>query len=101
MFSTLEAWAERRDNTLEPAFRRRTVTSIHAPDETYDRVQVPLITLLVYEAGNLVGVAPCSDGERVHTVDDCLTALETGGDAEAFRSIDDGQTSPIIRSTDG
>jgi hypothetical protein len=97
MVSTLEAWAERRDYSLEPAFRRETVTSIHAPDSTYDRIRVPLITLLVYEREDLVGVAPCSDGERVHTIDDCLNALEPGGDAELFRSIDDSQASPTVR----
>jgi hypothetical protein len=101
MVSTLETWAERRDCTLEPAFRRESVTPIHAPESTYDRIRVPLITLLVYEQEELVGVAPCSDGDHVHTVDDCLTALETGGNADVFHAVDNGQASPTVRSPDG
>lgn len=80
LVTELERWADRRGYSLDPAFRRRRSAPLHAPDETYERVRVPLITVLVYEDGDLVTVAPCADGGGVVTVDDCLSALESASD---------------------
>lgn len=78
LLDDLRSWADRHDYSLEPAFRSRTVTQSMIDEQpTVERLSVPLVTLLVYEEGDLVWVAPCTDGDDVHTVEDCLRRFES------------------------
>lgn len=70
------AWAEQHDCTLRPGFEQRETTSM-VSRRSATKLQVPIAGLAVYEGETLQCVAPCSDGDRTYTVDDCVTALET------------------------
>lgn len=73
----LQAWAERNDHSLEPAFetvKRSTLVS----DASERAVRLPLQCLATYEEGRLVGVVPCSTEAGTNTVADCLERLERG-----------------------
>jgi len=75
--ATFETWAADNGYTLEPAFHTHTITStLLSQDVRYEHVSVPLVTLALYDDGELTGVAPCSDGGRTYTVRDGLAALE-------------------------
>lgn len=69
-----EQWADRTDHTLQPAFERREVSSAFCEGSVHYH-EVPILSIAVYEGDELEHVAPCSDGERTHTVEDCLDAL--------------------------
>ena len=71
------AWAEREGYTLQPAFSRRDASSLVGPESSTE-LRVPTACLAVYVDGALTFVAPCSDGERTHSVAACLDALEAG-----------------------
>lgn len=77
LVSAFEEWAARHGYALEPAFYTQTVTSsMLEEDVRYEYTAVPLLTLALYEDGELRGVAPCTDGDRTYTVEDGLAALE-------------------------
>lgn len=73
------SWAEQHGCTLRPGFERRETTSM-VSRRSATELQVPIASLAVYEGETLQCVAPCSDGDRTYTVDDCVTALEEGRD---------------------
>lgn len=72
-----ERWAERTGLDLGPAFDRRRVASPVLREE-YEAVVFPVRCLAVYGPDRLWTVAPCTDGQRCYSVEDCLTALEAG-----------------------
>lgn len=76
-YEEFEAWAERTGNDLEPAFSVHTLGSM-VTDERAQAIRFPVMCLAVYDADDLVAVAPRSTDEGVHTVDDCLDALRSG-----------------------
>ena len=75
-----EQWADRTRHSLQPAFARREVSSMFC-EGSIRRQEVPILSIAVYEGEVLECVAPCSDGERTHTVQDCLDALAGNDDA--------------------
>ncbi|WP_436346583.1 HTH domain-containing protein [Natronorubrum sp. FCH18a] len=93
LVSEFEQWADRRNGSLEPAFRRREIPASAfgiGGDEPYERTRVPIVTLAVYDAnaeadaesGALRGVLPYTERaregrERTYTVDEWLSELET------------------------
>jgi hypothetical protein len=95
--ATFQTWAADNGYTLEPAFHTQTITStLLSQDVRYEHVSVPLVTLALYEDGELTGVAPCSDGGRTHTVNDGLAALE----AAAFNAFPEPPTVQDAASTE-
>lgn len=88
-FDEFERWATEHDWELEPGFDRHRRSSIHT-DEPVEAVTLPIMCLAVYDDRSLRAVAPCSDGDRVFTVHDCLAAL----DVEAGPSVGDQSTIP-------
>lgn len=70
-------WADRNGLSLEPAFQRRSAGSLLEESEHVEIV-VPLACLAVYDDGELRCVTPCSNGDRVATVDQALTRLKRG-----------------------
>lgn len=72
-----ERWAGRAGLDLGPAFDRRSVASPILREE-YEVVVFPVRCLAVYGPDRLWTVAPCTDGERCYSVEDCLAALEAG-----------------------
>nr|WP_254523880.1 HTH domain-containing protein [Natrinema caseinilyticum] len=77
IFETFQSWADRAGYTLRPAFKEHQTPSRLGHD-AMSEIRVPVVCVAVYENGDLRYVAPCSDGERIHTVDECLSALEDG-----------------------
>lgn len=74
-YREFEAWARRNGYSLGPAFedRKRAYVGL---DRVDDVVVFPVVTLAMYEEDRLRGVFPCSDGDHVYRVEDCLDALE-------------------------
>ncbi|RKD95224.1 HTH domain-containing protein [Halopiger aswanensis] len=75
--ATFRSWADREGYSLEPGFARRE-TSSRLEDCHAAEIQVPIVSVAVYEGERLQCVTPCADGERTYTVAECLEALERG-----------------------
>jgi len=71
----LRSWADDRDVTMVPFFESRDVTS-EMTGESYTAMRLPVSCLAEYVDGELVHVAPYTDGTAVHSVDDRLAHLE-------------------------
>ncbi|WP_222918827.1 HTH domain-containing protein [Natrinema sp. SYSU A 869] len=91
---TFESWADREGYTLRPAFERHETESMLSRRSTTE-IQVPTVCVAVYEDDDLQCVAPCSDGDRTYTVENCLNALEDGS-TEPFADRDE----PILDRLD-
>lgn len=74
---SFQTWADREGYTLQPAFTRRETSSMLSSRSTTE-ITVPIMCLAVYEDSDLCCVAPCSNGERTYSVEQCLAALEAG-----------------------
>jgi DNA-binding Lrp family transcriptional regulator len=77
-FEQFERWADDRGLSVRPAFDVKTVSSIVG--RTRELLTLPMMSLAVSIDGDLVGVFPCSDGERTWTIVDCLDAYEADDD---------------------
>jgi hypothetical protein len=87
MYARFWSWAKKHDRTLEPAFGTRTVRSL-VDDETHDVITFPVLCIAVYVDGELVEVAPTTDGTsgETYTVPECLNDLESSVDAMHARA---------------
>jgi hypothetical protein len=77
-----ETWAAEHDYTLTPAFRRQTISPAPlAPENSHERLSVPIVALALYQDETLCGVVPSmeTDSGVTYTVMDCLDVLETQG----------------------
>ncbi|MFB6172878.1 MAG: HTH domain-containing protein [Haloarculaceae archaeon] len=75
--AAFERWADRADASLEPAFDRRTESSLLS-QETYEVAIFPVVCLALYEGNEVCGVFPCTVDDEVYTVQDALDALADG-----------------------
>lgn len=73
-----QSWADREGYTLRPAFERHETSGRYGRGATAEEIRVPVVCVAVYEDDDLECVAPCSDGDRTYTVQECLEALEDG-----------------------
>jgi hypothetical protein len=87
-FERFEAWADDRGLSVRPAFDVRTVSSLIGGRR--EILTLPMMSLSVSAGDDLVGVYPCTDGDRTWTVTDCLDAYARGVDPLA----DVGSTHP-------
>ncbi|MFB6082949.1 MAG: HTH domain-containing protein [Halorientalis sp.] len=69
-------WAADTDRSISSFFETRQVSS-EMTDESYVALVLPMFTLAEYHDDELAFVAPCSDGDGVHTVTDRLDVLES------------------------
>lgn len=76
-YDEFQDWARHNGVRLEPAFDQRFQTSIDRTDVT-QIVVFPVIALALYEGDQLQATFPCSDGDEHFTVQDCLSAFESG-----------------------
>lgn len=74
-YERFREWAEEHDRSLTSFFDVRPVESRMTGDR-YTAVTFPVVALAEYRDGELLHVAPCSDGETIYTVDDRLDVLE-------------------------
>jgi hypothetical protein len=78
--AALRSWVDERDVTMVPFFESRQVTA-DVTGEAYTALRLPVSCLAEYVDGELVHVAPHTDGTSVCTVDDRLQRLESGDGA--------------------
>lgn len=69
-----EAWADRQEPPRSLCFNARDVHST-ITGERGTEIVLPMLCLAVSEGDRLRCVAPWREGERVHTVADCLDAI--------------------------
>ena len=70
-------WALSNNVSLE-SFYQRTTADSEAADSPAEALVLPVMGLAEYDGDELVHVAPCTDGETVHTITDRLERLEAG-----------------------
>ncbi|WP_262180629.1 HTH domain-containing protein [Haloarcula laminariae] len=70
-------WALSNNVSLE-SFYQRTEVDSEAADSAHEAMVLPVMGLAEYDGDELAHVAPCADGEDVHTVTDRLETLEAG-----------------------
>jgi hypothetical protein len=70
-------WALSNNVSLESFYQTTTVDTEVAP-EPHTAMTLPVMGLAEYQDGELQHVAPCTDGDVVHTIMDRLDRLEDG-----------------------
>ena len=70
-------WALSNNVSLESFYQQTTVDS-EAADSAYDAMALPVMGLAEYDGDELAHVAPCTNGETVHTITDRLETLDAG-----------------------
>jgi len=70
-------WALSNNVSLSSFYRTHPVDSA-VTEDPYTAITLPVMGLAEYEDGELVHVAPCTEGEVVHTITDRLERLERG-----------------------
>ena len=77
VFDRFRRWADSRGVSIEPPFRRRTVTS-PITDESKRILTTPVLCLALYRDGQLVGVYPHSADDETITTNEVIGSLRTG-----------------------
>lgn len=70
-------WALSNNVSLESFYQKKEVAS-EVTEESYTAMVLPVMGLAEYHDGELQHVAPCTDGDVVHTIMDRLERLEAG-----------------------
>jgi hypothetical protein len=70
-------WALSHNVSLESFYQTQTVEN-ETSDRSYDAMVLPVMGLAEYRDGELVHVAPCTDGDEVHTITGRLDRIERG-----------------------
>jgi len=70
-------WALSNNVSLESFYQRQEVEN-DVTGDAYTAMVLPVMGLAEYEDGELRHVAPCTDGDVVHTIMDRLEELENG-----------------------
>jgi hypothetical protein len=78
-------WALSNNVSLESFYQRQSVENETSAD-SYDAMVLPVMGLAEYEDGELRHVAPCTDGDEVHTITDRLDRIERGEPARLHQS---------------
>ena len=75
LVAEFRAWAEATGRSLTPFFERRTVHRSLTGEGSRLIIKLPVMTLAAYRDGELTFVAPCREGETVHSVGSLLDEL--------------------------
>jgi hypothetical protein len=81
-------WALSNNVSLE-SFYQTTEVESEVTEEAYDAMVLPVMGLAEYRDGELAHVAPCTEGDIVHTIMDRLERLDGGQESEISRSAPD------------
>lgn len=76
-FEAFEAWADEHGLSVRPPFETRTASLLVGSSR--EVLVTPMVVAAVHEDGDLVGVYPCTDGDRTWTVEAFLDVLSDGG----------------------
>jgi len=96
---SFETWAAQHDRHISPPFDIHPTHSA-ITGESDELLVLPVICIAAYDAGDLVGVAPSSDGKSVRTVEDALNAIEAGK-APVPEPQPEGEASSLEREQGG
>ena len=66
------------NNVSLASFYQQTAVDSEAADAAYDAMVLPVMGLAEYDGEELAHVAPCTDGDDVHTITDRLERLDAG-----------------------
>jgi len=80
-------WALSNNVSLEAFYQNHTVGN-DVTDEPYSAMTLPVMGLAEYDGEELQHVAPCSNGDEIHTIMDRLGGLERGEPTAIERSTD-------------
>ncbi|WP_436927029.1 HTH domain-containing protein [Halosimplex amylolyticum] len=80
-------WALSNNVSLESFYQRQTVEN-DVTDEPYSAMVLPVMGLAEYDGEELRHVAPCTEGEEVHTIMDRLDRLGRGEPTAIEQSSD-------------
>ena len=70
-------WALSNNVSLESFYQTTTVDN-EVTEDSYTAITLPVMGLAEYHTGELQHVAPCTNGDIVHTIMDRLERLENG-----------------------
>jgi hypothetical protein len=70
-------WALSNNVSLESFYQTQAVGN-ESGDDAYTALVLPVMGLAEYQDGELRHVAPCSDGDTVHTITERLDRIEAG-----------------------
>lgn len=84
-------WALSNNVSLESFYQRTTVDS-EAADAASEAMVLPVMGLAEYDGNELAHVAPCTDGDDVHTITDRLETLEAGERS----TLEQRTTTPVL-----
>lgn len=71
-----ESWAADHGLSLRPPFEARTASLLVGESE--DVLTTPMMLAAAYDGDELVGIYPCTDGDRTWTISEFLDGLEAG-----------------------
>ncbi len=80
-----EAWAADNGVSLRPPFETRTAASLVGASK--EVLRTPMLLASVHDGDDIVGVYPCTDGERTWTISEFLDTLE--GDEPELTAADE------------
>jgi len=96
-FESLRTWARNHDVSIQPPFAvREAHSAITGERETL--LVTPTLCVAVYDAEELVGVYPSTNGDSVETIDDCLDRLGERGEPRR-RARSEAATGPADRTS--
>ncbi|MFC7077498.1 HTH domain-containing protein [Haloarcula halophila] len=81
-------WALSNNVSLESFYQTTDVES-EVTEEAYTAMVLPVMGLAEYREAELSHVAPCTEGDVVHTIMDRLDAIEDGRESEISRDSAD------------
>lgn len=73
-YERFRRWAVENDRSIRPGFELRSV-DVRTTGESYTAVVFPALALAEYVDGEVEHVAPCTEGDRRHTLRDRLDDL--------------------------
>ena len=97
-FERFERWAASRGVSIRPAFDVRSLGSLVGPSR--EVLTLPMMSLELSAADELLGVFPYQDGDRTVTIGDCLDAYELRIDDESDAADGESETTDGESETD-
>lgn len=91
VFEQFQRWADRREVSVQPPFRWTTRESTITGDRE-EVLVTPDLCLAVRDGSALVGVFPCTDGERHYGTEEALDALAEDSFPSAFDEVPSSTT---------
>jgi hypothetical protein len=86
-----ESWAEAHDRDVEIHCERES-TTCEFTDAEFHTLRPPAVCVAVYHGDQLSGVCPCTVDDEVRSVEDVLTAIESGDPTHPMSGMGETRT---------